>query len=396
MSSPTYKSIFIPYKTNFGITKYIYNLKKEQKPIKKILSKDKTIYKYENKNKKNINSVSNPKEEESIKKEDKINNDIIYKKRFSNFNKIIEDYKNKKYKNKNNYLNKQANKNKIIIKNQKDREKIFNKNITSHKYFNSKKIDINNNNNNFNNIIIKQNNFIKEKVSNIEYNNSILNNKKKNSIFIISYESQLIIKAINKKSDKNEAQELKDIIQNINQKEENFIKNNFRKNPIYNINNSLYPYININNFDNKKYFFNKIITNNETYNNIVNINKNNNIHSINDINFLLNKKIGIPLYFYPYCLKSNSIMMSIYINSNIIFNSSFFIKSYCNSQMIHFYYQGMNKYNNNKKTKYFKNLNKNIIGNNIMTPLNPNFYYLFKNKFGINFVPTNNNNKINR
>ena len=37
------KSTFIPYKTQFGIIKTIYNLDKNQKPKNKILSKDKKI-----------------------------------------------------------------------------------------------------------------------------------------------------------------------------------------------------------------------------------------------------------------------------------------------------------------------------------------------------------------
>ena len=108
------KQKFIPYKTKCGTLKTIYSLKKENKPIKKVLSKDKIIYKYENHkiinhthndntigtNDKNINE-NNFDDDNS----DKLNKNEFYPKRFSNFNKIIEDYKNKKNKDENNNYN---------------------------------------------------------------------------------------------------------------------------------------------------------------------------------------------------------------------------------------------------------------------------------------------------
>ncbi len=464
----TNKSIFIPYKTNFGIMKSVYNLKKEKKPSKKILSKDKIVYKYENNKLLNNETNSN----ESINKEVEISDNLVYTKRFSNFNKIIEDYKSKIYKkDNNNYIYKKINKNKFQKLWDKNENKHYNNDIISHKYFNSKKVSNNNNtlNNNThnNNINNKQNNFIKENVLNLEYNllnNQILNNKEKNISFEISNQCQINIESICKKSEKNKEAEL-----NENKKEENFgINNNVKKeNELKNINknfnlinkrynnnkieqykdiinnnnknkinientkinnnnyinlniNNLYSSMNINNYynnnynnnflnNNKNYFYNKsTITNNNNYNNVnININNmNKNIHSINAINtintsnnynnILLNKKIGIPLYFYPYCLKTNNIMMSHYININNNINNNFFINSYYNPQMIHMYYQGLNDYNsNNEKAKYFNNLNKNFIYNNIMTPTNPNFYNLLKKKIGINFIPIFNNNKIN-
>ena len=483
------KSVFVPYKTHFGITKSIYNLKSEQKPKRKILSKDKIIYKYEN-NKK-INSENNL--EESINKDDITNNGIIYQKRFSNFNKIIEDYKNKKYKEENNYFFYKKNKNSYKNKYLGDKYNYNNQNnnkIISHKYYNSKKtksenydeikncnILIKKDNDNKNKEIIpqkKQNCFIKENVINFEYNKPKLNlnEEKKNSSFLISNKSQLIIKASYTKP-KNDAiikeNNLK-INENKNKKEENLepkinffedddscIKENILK-PIDNnnkyknfkennniINNKYmmvkkddnnknikmiasnidnnnianfnvlnsYSNMNLNNYyqynnsnsnylgNNKNFMLNIAnnynITKNGNFNNYNGVNINNNIHSINNNNnnnnFLLNNKIGIPFYFYPYYLKSNTnIMMTKYINMNSNINNNVFINSFYNPQMIRMYYQGFNNFNiNNEKAKYFNNLN-----NSIMTPINPNIYSLLMNKIGIKFIPTPNFKRTTR
>ena len=116
----TNKQTFIPYKTKYGTLKTIYGLKKENKPIIKVLSKDKKVYKYENnkifnRNNNDIDNSDNGGNNDKINENnidddnDKMNKNEFYPKRFSNFNKIIEDYKNKKnkeeYNNHNNYSN---------------------------------------------------------------------------------------------------------------------------------------------------------------------------------------------------------------------------------------------------------------------------------------------------
>ena len=467
------KSIFIPYKTHFGIEKSIYNLKNEKKPKRKILSKDKMIYKYEN-NKK-INNEKN--QEESINNEDMNNNCILYQKRFSNFNKIVEDYKNKKYKEENNYFFYKKNKNTYKNKYLGDKYNINNQNNINknfpYKYYNSKKIknenyiDIKNknilikkdNNNKYKELITKnkKNYFIKENVIYFEYIQSNLNTneKKEFSSFLISNKSQLIIRASytkSKKEDHNKDNKSKIIetknkieknsgeeknfpkedisikenllkqIDNNNNKCKNFNENNNILNNKYMINkkddnnkfikifsnsiennNIAYSNMNLNNYyqynnnnlaNNKNFMFNitnNNIAKNSNLNNYNNVNINNNNHHSNN-NFLLNNKIGIPFYFYPYYLKSNSnIMMSKYINTNSNINNNFFINSFYNPQMIRMYYQGFNNFNINiDKAKYFNNLNKNFIYNNIMNPINPTIYNLLMNKIGIKFIPTEN------
>ena len=109
----TKKQTFIPYKTKYGTLKTIYGLKKENKPIIKVLSKDKKVYKYENnkifnRNNNDIDNSDNGGNNDKINDNNinddsnKMNKNEFYPKRFSNFNKIIEDYKNKKYKENNN------------------------------------------------------------------------------------------------------------------------------------------------------------------------------------------------------------------------------------------------------------------------------------------------------
>ena len=402
------KSVFIPYKTKFGIMKSLYSLKKENKEKKCILCKEKKVYNYDNvyngiNNKNNLNMVN----------EDK---DLSYIKRFSNFNKIIEDYQCKKFKN------------------EKFKKKVFHKNyinnnyFNNYKYYNSKKYKYENNDSNNiqiqnKDLIIDRKNLIKENIINFEYKKEDLEvvEKDVNKTFSISEKIQISINPIQKENKKLKAingnikekvNEIK-ILNNKNQKkdicflykntnEENKnnininIKNNMNKNFIDNFN----PKFHLNNNTNNNYIsqnynniYNKTYFNNITYNNIYkniynNINMNNkNINS--DNNVLLNQRVGIPLYFplnnnnniYPSYFNSNNIIMNknnININNNCLMNIP---------HNITMHYQGFNNNINNIRINSNYNCIKYYNYKNTYNQINPMMYCLLMKKKGIKFIP---------
>ena len=436
------KSVFVPYKTKYGIEKSIYSLKAENKPKRKELSKEKKIYKYENNSIAKINLGKN--ENNSIEQNNKEENSDkvqIYPKRFSNFNKIIQDYQHKKYKDENNNFYKKLNK--INYKNKTLGGKINNNknHIVPYKYYNSKKLQKEENNE----VIINNENekppkikqeFVKENIINLEYINldselkNLLNSKNKTAELSISNTVELAFEGNSTKKLEIENNINESIKQELNTIKTNLydykshINNNFYK---MDKNTVLNNYINKKNEQNKnikntinkdnnfKYYYPKMNMNNyynnncipsnylENYKNnfyqksfnynIIDANNNNNIYNnlfINNYNkcnnFFLNQKIGIPLYFYPYYHKSNNIMMSKYISMQAINNNNFLFNSFYSPQMIRVYYQGIN---NNEKLKSFNN-------KNILTPINPMMYYLLMRKIGMNFIPNQNINKNKR
>ena len=438
------KSIFVPYKTKYGIEKSIYSLKAENKPKIKTLSKEKKIYKYENNNisklndKKNVN-ISN----EENNKEENFDKTQLYPKRFSNFNQIIKDFRYKKNKDENNNNNFYKKINKINYKNKTLGGKINNnKNyIVPFKYYNSKKFqneenkEIINNNQNEMAPKIKQDIFVKENIINFEYKTPDFKTKNKSDEFSVSIRDEIEIEGIinsppekeeNNKNinDNNANQELNNININTNSNglkthnnnnlkiiEKNTVitnyinkKNENNQNLINNINNNNiykynYPKMNMNStyFNNynssiclesyKNNFYQKSINCSVINSNYNNINNNIFIKNYNyNNNFFLNQKIGVPLYFYPYYFKSNNIMMSKYINMQAINNNNFLFNSIYNPQMVRIYYQGIN---NNKKLNYFNN-------KNIMTQTNPMMYYLLMRKICMNFNTNQNIKKATR
>ena len=374
----TSKSTFVPYKTKFGNTKTIYSLKKENKPIEKVLSKEKKIYKYDN-----INLINNKNNEENMSDDvDMINKDELYPKRFSNFNKIIEDYKNKKNKDENNYNNYynyyNKKKNKIYYKN-KDKNfgvKYNNNNynrIISHKYYNSKKwrndnnddttekhikkqsSDTTNNKNETEEITHKkkQNIFIQEKTINLEYNNTNDNNSdKKNKItsFSISENFQLNFKGDTSHKEKKNDENINIISDNIidDKKDENIIKKeDINNNEIINKKeeNFILKDIILNNKNDVKF-------NNFFYmNNIDNIDINNNSNNQNNIN-----------------KKWNHNIMNNYNNNNTInnYNNNNNIINNCNNSIMNNFNNNIMKNNNSLINNNYINEEKKEDNNNIM------------------------------
>ena len=452
----TNESIFVPYKTQFGIMKSIYSLKNENKSKNKILSKDKKIYKYEK-----MNLKKNNKNEEKLDKliynENILDKNQFYQKRFSNFNKIIEDYKNKKYKENNNNFYKKINK---IHKNKYFGGKINtnhnnDNDIVTHKYYNSKQSNTENNESISKS---KYNNYIKENIINLSYIHPDIKIKDKKINFEISDKSELIINATYNNSNKEkeehkynninnnnyEIDKNKNLVYNINKEiiednnnifKKNDIQNNFNidqnqnnnkkiiftnnNNPInfkyinedqkdyYNnsnnnnymnyqaqlnyTNKNIYKYKSINyiennknNFVNNSYNYNINLATSNIYNN-VNNNFNKQINYNNNILYN-NKKIGVPIYFYPLYFKSNNIMMSKNINicPNIYNNCC--ANSFYNPNMIRMYYQG---FNNNQYIETAKNINMNNKNFNYknLAPFNPMIYYFLLRKFWLKFAP---------
>ena len=448
----TNESIFVPYKTQFGIMKSIYTLKNENKSKNKVLSRDKKIYKYEKINLKKINK-NDEKIDKIIYNENILDKNQFYPKRFSNFNKIIEDYKNKKYKENNNNFYKKINK---IHKNKYFGGKInnnHNNDIVSHKYYNSKQF---NNENNENIPKNNYNNFTKENVISFSYINQDLKIKEKNLNFEIAAKSELIIKAkyTNKEKEEQKNNNInnnnyeiyknnnliysvnKDIIEDNNIFKKNNIQKNFinqnqkiiftnNNNPInfkyinedkkdyynnsnnnymnyqtqmnFTNNNNIYNYKSINyiesnknNFFNNSYNYNINYTNNNIYNNV----NNNYNKQINNNILYNNKKIGVPIYFYPLYFKSNNIMMSKNINMCPSIYNNCSANSFYNPNMIRMYYQGLNNNQYIENAKNINMINKNFNYKN-MTPFNPMIYYLLMRKFGLKFAPNQNIRKTN-
>ena len=375
------KLTFVPYKSKYGIMKTTYSLKNEKKPTIKILSKEKKIYKYDNNNNnykinkiKNINKINNNDNFNEIRQESPKEKNV-YPKRFLNFNKIIEDFKSKKCKDKNNYY---KNSNKNFDKNKEKNLPSKSNEFFMHKFYNSKKQKsfLTENKDNLN--ILEENNkpankerekhdFVKENVINLNY---IINNAKIDlnpnpnltiNSFQITIESKRknnLLKSIlcennKEESNMNVIKENNNLRANngryLNQKynfrniqpnlnlNNNYRTNNFnyeKRNVIlkrkYNFNNSYRNYqtekINMRNFINNipgNYFENNINNNsfylnlknnfpNKVYNNI-NIDNNNNNQFNNNI---LNQSMGIPGYF-PLNLNNKYFYPYLY-NPNII------------------------------------------------------------------------------
>lgn len=292
---------FIPYKEKNGIMKNVYYLKEENKQMDKILTKDKKTYRYD---------------EEDI---NQINNTDYYPKRFSNFNKIIDDFRNEKLKEEI-----------TLKKNKKDKKK--------------KKLDFfnNKNDNNYNNLQKtetedeKRNNkiFQKESVIQINFIQSNKKNKKLYNELSVSSQNNISINAIKKtNSNKNLNSNSNNNKEKINQKNfQQYINNNFfqKKNnnlPINNnnitknitrrnfVNNNIYPYNNFTFFNNLNY---KLSSNN--FQNIgfripcyVSINNNSFNHNpfynnINNQNYVCNK--------YLYSLYLRQLLQMNYQNNN--------------------------------------------------------------------------------
>lgn len=369
------KLTFVPYKSKYGIMKTTYSLKNEKKPNIKILSKEKKIYKYDNKIN-NINKINNNDNFNEIRQESPKGKNF-YPKRFSNFNKIIEDFKSKKCKDKNNYY---KNSNKNYDKNKEKYLPSKSNEFVIHKFYNSKKQKtfLTENKDNFN--ILEENNkpvnkekqkqvFVKENVINLNYiinnikidlkpnltinsfhitiesqrkNNlpkNILcqNGKEENNINIIKENNNL---RANNGRYLNPKYNFRTLQPNLNINNNNYRENNYnynyeKRNVIlkkkYNFNNSYRNYqaekINMRNFINNipgNYFENNINNNsfylnlknnfpNKIYNNI-NIDNNNNYNQFN--NNILNQSMGIPGYF-PLNL-NNKYIYPYFYNSNII------------------------------------------------------------------------------
>ena len=406
------KSVFIPYKTKFGIMKSIYSLKKENKEKKYILCKEKKVYSYDI-----INNGINNKNNLSVVDENK---ESSYIKRFSDFNKIIEDYKSKKYKN-DKFKKKNYNKNNI---NYRNNNYYYN---STYKYHNSKKYKNENNDNNEQLQDLKNNKsqFIKENIINFEYNNKKVK-KEKTSIYeklCISENIQIFFKPNNQKEAKQNTKiitihdDKKNIRENINEikilndkkpkteifflnkknNEENEkytninIKNNVNNSHInynskLNLNNNYIPsnYTQIYNNNYNNTFFNNMPYNNiyKNINNNINLN-NKNFNSYNNIS--LNQRVGIPIYFpinnnniYPaYYHSNNTYMNKNTINNNNIMNIP---------RMISMYYQGFNNINNIKLNSFY-NCNKYYNYKNISNQINPMMYCLLMKNMGIKFIP---------
>ena len=299
---------FIPYKEKNGIMKNVYYLKEENKQMDKILTKDKKIYNYD--------------EEDN----NQINHSDYYPKRFSNFNKIIDDFKNEKLKEEISFK-----------KNKKDNRKnklgSFNfKNENN--YNNLKKIDMEAEkkvNEIFKKESVIQINFIEsnKKNKNKLYNElsiSSQNNISINSIKKISDDDSLIINS--SKSDKNKINQ-KNFHQYINNNyfqkknnsfpfnDNNYNINNINKNNIrsnFTNNNNNYPYNNYTYFNNINY---KLSNNNNLQNmgfripcyvSINNNSFNNPYYNINNQNYLYNK--------YLYSLYLRQLLQMNYQNNN--------------------------------------------------------------------------------
>ena len=406
------KSVFIPYKTKFGIMKSIYSLKKENKEKKYILCKEKKVYSYDI-----INNGINCKNNLNVVDENK---ESSYIKRFSDFNKIIEDYKSKKYKN-DKFKKKNYNKNNI---NYKNNNYYYN---STYKYHNSKKYKNENNDNNeqLQDLKNNKNKFIKENIINFEYNNKRVkiektatyeklcisekiqiffkpNNQKEynrnTNIITIHDDKKNIrenvkeIKILNDKKPKTEIFFLNKKNNEENEKYTNInIKNNVNNSHInynskLNLNNNYIPcnYTQIYNNNYNNTFFNNMPYNNIYKNINNNINLNNKIfNSYNNIS--LNQRIGIPIYFpinnnniYPsYYHSNNTFMNKNTINNNNIMNIP---------RMISMYYQGFNSINNIKLNSFY-NCNKYYNYKNISNQINPMMYCLLMKNMGIKFIP---------
>ena len=411
----TNKLSFIPYKTKYGIMKTIYSLKNEKKQIIKVLSKEKIIYKYENNN---LNFKINIKNNENNLNENKedIKNEL-YPKRFTNFNKIIEDYKNKKYKDEtyNNNFYKKINKNYYKNKDKNFGGKYYNDNeIFSYKFYNSKKYkneSIENNeitektqknqkinNNSENNNLNNKNNIIKENIINLNYISQKKNLDKKNECksYCISDKFQLIIEAQNilKKNDK----KINDISKNNNKKiiiNKNMIKipqlQIIKYNNIYNkLKNSI-------NYNNQNVNMNNIEYNNRfNYNNNnkdekkdnININNykrrnnySNNISNYNSVNYNL-----------------NNYHSKLYVNNNYNFNPSNYLEinnnidNNTNNKLYYYtinnnntaYYRMYNNINNNNRFNNNNILLNQRIGIPIYFPLNINNKYFYPYSYNSN------------
>jgi hypothetical protein len=422
----TNESIFVPYKTQFGIMKSIYSLKNENKSKTKVLSKDKKIYKYEKINI-NKNFKNEEKNDKQIYSEDILDKNQLYPKRFSNFNKIIEDYKNKKYKENNNNFYKKINK--IHYKNKYFGGKInsthINNNnnnnnndndITSHKYYNSKQY---NNENNEKMNIIKHNNFMQENVINFEFINQDLKIKEKNNqCLLISDKSELIIEAISTNKEKeendkdillyNKKEENKDIIDNnIIYKKINLDKNyNIKSNKkiIFSNKPINYKYINE---DKKDYTinYNNLNTNFINYQATMNFNNNNNNNYNNfnykSINYIESNKSNFLNNSYNYNNNNNNNFGNniIYYNVNINPNKSFNNNNILFNQKIGvpiYFYPLYFKSNNIMMAKNI-NMNPHINNNYSNSLYNPNMIRMYYQGLNNHYMEkTNNINMINK
>ena len=166
----------------------------------------------------------------------------------------------------------------------------------------------------------------------------------------------------------------------------NFTNNN----NIYNYKSINYIESNKNNFFNNSYNYNINYTNNNIYNNV----NNNYNKQINNNILYNNKKIGVPIYFYPLYFKSNNIMMSKNINMCPSIYNNCSANSFYNPNMIRMYYQGLNNNQYIENAKNINMINKNFNYKN-MTPFNPMIYYLLMRKFGLKFAPNQNIRKTN-
>ena len=406
------KSVFIPYKTKFGIMKSIYSLKKENKEQKYILCKEKKVYSYDI-----INNGINYKNNLNVDEENK---ESSYIKRFSDFNKIIEDYKSKKCKG-DKFKKKNYNKN---IINYKNNNNYYN---STYKYHNSKKYKYENNDNNeqLQDLKNNKNKFIKENIINFEYNNRKVkiektttyktlcisekihiffkpNNQKEAlqnvNIIAVHDDKKTIrekvneIKILNEKKPKTEIFSLNKKNNEENEKYTNInIKNNVNNSHInYNsklkLNNNYIPsnYTQIYNNNYNKTFFNNIPYNNIYKNIYNNINMNNkNFNSYNNIS--LNQRVGIPIYF-P--INNNNIFPSYYHSNNTIMNKNTINNNNIMNipHMISMYYQGFNSINNIKLNSFY-NCNKYYNYKNVSNQINPMMYYLLMKNMGIKFIP---------
>ena len=411
------KSVFIPYKTKFGIIKSIYSLKKENKEKKSILCKEKKVYCYDI-----INNGKNDKNNINLVEENK---DSLYVKRFSDFNKIIEDYKSKKCKN-------DKLKKKILNKNNMNYKNNNNYYISKYKYYNSKKYKIENNdiNEHLPNKDLKNNKniLIKDNIINFEYNSNNFKTEKKDSYkrLFISEKIQITMKPENSKENKqnnkidtnhddklslkegmNEIKILNDkepkidiffLNKNTNEENEKYkninIKNNVKNNytnynsQLNSNNNYINNYIHNNNTQSYNNIYNKTFFNNMVYNNIYkniynNINYNN--KAFNSYNCIsLNRSVGIPVYF-PI---NNNIYPSYFHSNNNIINKNNINKNYYMNipGMISMHYQGLNNINNIRINSFY-NYNNYYNYKNISNQINPMMYCLLMKNMGIKFIP---------
>jgi hypothetical protein len=392
------KLTFIPYKSKYGIMKTTYSLKNEKKPTIKTLSKEKKIYKYENNNNinkinkfNNINKINNNDNFNEIRQESPKEKNV-YPKRFLNFNKIIEDFKSKKCKDKNNYY---KNTNKNFDKNKEKNLPNKNNEFVMHKFYNSKKQKTYLTESKDNFIILEDNNksvnkekekhdFIKENVINLNY---IINNDNK-----INMKPNLIINnfqiTIESKSKKN----LPKNILGENDKEENNINiniikenNNLRANnarylnPKYNF-RTIQPNLNLNNnyrTNNFNYEKNNVILKRKYNFNINNSYRNYQTENINMKNFINN----IPSNYFE----------------NNINNNSFYLNLKSNNFSNKVYYNNINVDNNNNNNQFNNNILNQRMGIPGYFPLNLNnkyFYPYFYNSNIINMNVNFNNNNI--